>query len=108
MAKVTINGEVFEHDLTRKPLSEALALEEALKCRYVDWETDLRAGSARAVAGFVWLVWRRAGRDVPIADILSGEAEVDLDGLDVDTGDEGDADPTTSPPAATPPTGGST
>jgi hypothetical protein len=97
VAKVTINGEVFEWDFARKPLSEALALENALKCRYTDWETDLQAGSARAVAGFVWLVWRRNGRDVPIDSILSGAVEVDLEGLNIEA-DEGETDPTSPPP----------
>ena len=108
MAKVTIGGEVFEYDLARKPLEEALAIEEALKCRYVDWENDLRAGSARGIAGFVWLVWRRNGRDVPIGDILSGAVDVDLGVLDVDTGDEGEPGPTSPPPDPSPATGGTT
>jgi hypothetical protein len=104
--KVTINGEVFGWDNTSKPLAEALALEEALHCRYVDWETDLRAGSARAVAGFVWLVWRRNGRDVPFADIVSGATEVDLGTLDIT--DDGEAGPTSSALEASPATGGGT
>lgn len=97
MAKVTINGEVFAWDASRKPMSEALALENGLKCRYVDWETDLQAGSARALAGFVWLVWRRNGKDVPLEDILSGAIEIDLAGMSIEPdGDE--ADPTSPPP----------
>lgn len=98
MAKVTVNGEVFDFDLTRKPMSEALALEAGLKCRYADWETDLQGGSARALAGFVWLVWRRDGRDISLADILSGKVEIDLAGLDIEA-DEGETDPTPPPPA---------
>lgn len=107
MAKVTINGEVFAWDASRKPMSEALALENALKCRYVDWETDLQAGSARALAGFVWLVWKRNGRDVPLDDILSGAVEIDLGGLNIEPdGDE--ADPTSLPPEPSPTTGAGT
>jgi hypothetical protein len=98
VAKVTVNGEVFDFDLTRKPMSEALALEQGLKCRYADWETDLQGGSARALAGFVWLVWRRDGRDIPLADILSGKVEIDLAGLDIEA-DEGETGPTSPPPA---------
>ena len=97
MAKVTVNGEVFGFDLNRKPMSEALAVEEALKCRYADWEADLAAGSARALAGFIWLVWRRDGRDVPLADILAGKVEIDLDTLNIEA-DEGEEDPTPPPP----------
>ena len=107
MAKVTINGEVFDWDASRKPMSEALAIENALKCRYVDWETDLQAGSARAIAGFIWLVWRRDGRDIALADILDGKVEIYLGGLSVE-GDEGEADPTSLPPEPSSTTGGST
>lgn len=97
MAKVTISGEVFEWDPSRKPMSEALAIENGLKCRYVDWETDLEAGSARAMCGFIWLVWRRAGRDVSLEDILAGKVEIDLNDMSVEP-DEGDADPTSPSP----------
>lgn len=107
MAKVTINGEVFQWDPTRKPLSEALALEDALKCRYADWEADLQAGSARAIAGFVWMVWRRNGRDVPIGDILSGATDVELDGFNIEDAD-GEADPTSQAPEPSPTTNTST
>ena len=103
MAKVTINGEVFQWDTSRKPMSEALALENGLKCRYVDWETDLQAGSARALAGFVWLVWKRNGKDVPLEDILSGAVEIDLGELSIEPdGDE--ADPTSPAPEPSPTT----
>jgi hypothetical protein len=78
MAKININGEWFDYDFDRKPMSEALALENATGMRYADWESELAAGSMKAMCGLVWLVWRRAGRDTPLADILSGEAEVDL------------------------------
>jgi hypothetical protein len=97
LAKVTINGEVFEWDPSRKPMSEALALETGLKCRYVDWETELQAGQARAMCGFIWLVWCRAGRDVSLEDILAGKVEIDLNELSVEP-DGDDADPTSLPP----------
>jgi hypothetical protein len=107
MAKVTINGEVFAWDASRKPMSEALAIENGLKCRYVDWEADLQAGSARALAGFVWLVWRRDGRDVDLARILDGEIEIDLNGLSIEPdGDE--TGPTSPPPEPSPTTGSGT
>ena len=97
MAKVTISGEVFDWDPTRKPMSEALAIEAGLKCRYVDWETDLQAGSARAMCGFIWLVWKRNGRDVPLEDILAGKVEIDLNELNVEGDDDGEG-PTSPPP----------
>jgi len=93
--KVTINGEVFDFDPTRKPLAEALAVEKALGMPYARYEEGLRDGSARSVAGFIWLVWRRNGRDVPFADIESGAVNVDLDTLEMDDDDpEGGAPPT--------------
>ena len=104
MVKVTINGEVFGWDPTRKPMSEALAIEHALKCNYAQWEADLEAGSARALAGFIWLVWRRDGRDVLLEDILSGKVEIDLGAIGIEA-DEGEADPTTPIPAASSTTG---
>jgi hypothetical protein len=107
VAKVTINGEVFGWDPSRKPMSEALAIEHALKCNYAQWETDLQAGSARAICGFIWLVWRRDGRDVALDDILSGEVEIDLGDFNVEA-DEGETDPTTTAPAALNGTGGAT
>jgi hypothetical protein len=97
VAKVTINGEVFDFDVSRRPMSEALAIENALHCTYAKWETDMQEGSARAMCGFIWLVWRRDGRDVKLADVLSGDVEIDLAGLEIEP-DEGDADPTSPPP----------
>src|SRR5215468_1852460 len=107
MAKVTINGEVFYFDTTRRPMTEALALEEALKCNYVQWEADMQAGSAKALAGYVWLVWRRNGRDVPFDHIVDGTVEVDVAGLTIEP-DGDDADPTSPPPARLSSTGGVT
>lgn len=107
MAKVTINGEVFGFDPGRKPMSEALAIEEALKIPYVQYEEGLEAGSARSLAGFVWLVWRRNGRDVALADILSGAVEVDLSTLTMEP-EEGEPGPTRTTPTASATTGSST
>lgn len=78
MAKININGELFDYDFDRKPMSEALALESATGMRYADWEAELAAGSMKAMCGLVWMVWRRSGRDTELKDILSGEVEVDL------------------------------
>src|SRR5262244_1596732 len=78
MAKITINGEVFQYDRNSHPMSEALALEKALGMRYAEYEAELEAGSMRALAGFVWTVWRRNGRDIPLDDLLEGKVEVDI------------------------------
>lgn len=107
MAKVTINGEVFEWDPVRKPMSEALAIEKALGIPYVQYEEGLANGSARSLAGFVWLVWRRNGREVDLADILSGAVDIDLNGLEMQP-DEGEAGPTSPVPAALSTTGADT
>ena len=107
MAKVTINGETFGWDPVRKPMAEALAIEEALKIPYVQYEEGLQAGSAKSLAGFVWLVWRRNGREVPLADILSGAVDVDLATLEMEP-EEGEADPTSPAQTASSTTGEST
>ena len=107
MAKVTINGEVFEYDFTRQPLEEMLALEKALKTTYGQWTTDRQAGSARALAGLIWLVWRRNGREVDFADVESGKVPLDLADFDIeDAGEE--PGPTKPPTEASPSTGSST
>ena len=118
MAKIRINGETFDYDQSHHPMSEALAIEDATGMRYVDWETELSAGSMKAMCGFVWLVWRRNGRDVPLGDILSGEIEIDLTDLlasFLEMGQENEEqDPTSgdsqvpAAPAPTPTTGKST
>lgn len=94
MAKVHINGEVFEFDTSRKPMTEMLALEAALKTTYGQWEQDFTSGSASALAGYVWLVWRRNGRDVKYEDILSGEVEFNYADFQVESDDP--PDPTTA------------
>jgi hypothetical protein len=89
-------------------MSEALAIENGLKCRYVDWEEGLQKGSARALAGFVWLVWRRDGRDVDLQAILNGDVEIDLGGLSVEGDGDEDPGPTSPPPEPSPTTGSGT
>lgn len=81
MAKIRINGESFDFDGTIAPLSEALEIEKTLNVRYAQWEEDLSAGSMKAMAAFVWKVWHRDGRDIPLADIVEGKVEVELSEL---------------------------
>jgi hypothetical protein len=94
VAKVRINGEAFSYDRSHKPLAEMMALEKALGITYGQWEAELAEGSARALGGFVWLIWRRDGRDVNFADIESGEVEIDLGAFEVEEDPEPE-DPTT-------------
>ena len=105
MAKVTINGEVFGWDPGKRLMSHALALEEALGCNYAVWQEDLAKGSARAMCGQVWLILRANGRDVPIADILSGAFDFDLNEI---TYEDDAQDPTSPSPEASDTTGGDT
>ena len=103
MAKVTISAdgvtETFEFDRSHKPLSEMIALEKALGITYGQWEGELAEGSARALAGFCWLILRRDGRDVTFADIENGTVAIDLAAFDVEQDPEPEeADPT--PPGA--------
>ena len=78
--KIVIGGETFDYE-RKRPMSEALAIEKAWGRRYAEWEAELAAGSAEAVAVLAWVVWRRDGRDVPLEDILGGA--VDFDYLEV-------------------------
>ena len=88
MAKIGINGEFFEFDRNHKPMAEMLALEEATGLAYGEWEAGLDRGSARSYAALVWLVWKRAGREVPFADIVSGTAELNLGTLTIEPDEE--------------------
>lgn len=59
-------------------MSEALWVEHVYKRRYAEWQEDLQAGSARAMCVLACLIWRRDGRDVPLADLLDGRVDFDL------------------------------
>jgi hypothetical protein len=102
VAKVRINGETFEFDRVRKPLAEMMALEKVLGIPYGQWEADLQAGSARALAGFVWLVWRREGRDVAFSAIESGEVEIDYNSIEFEKDDDQKPDDGVDPTPGTP------
>ena len=106
--KVVINGESFDYDGTKTPMSEALAIERVYERRYAEWQSDLGAGSAKAICVLAWLIWRRDGRAVPFEDILSGEVDFDLAEMlesraEAQAEAEAVPDPTPSPaPAGTP------
>lgn len=97
MVKVTINGEVFAFDNEHYALTEAIELEEGLGIPYGEYQRALARGSAKALAGFVWLVLKRDGRDTPLADILSGKFPLNDDDVTIEVEDE---DPTDPPSAA--------
>ena len=78
MAKIIIDGETFDYDGQKQPVSEALAIEEVYGARYAQWQDDLWAGSAKAMCALAWIIWRREGRDVPFADIINGKVDFDL------------------------------
>ena len=78
MAKITLNGEHFDFDGSKHPMSEALAVEKAWGRRYAEFESELAAGSAEAFCVLAWLVWRRDGRDIELKDILSGDVDFDV------------------------------
>jgi len=106
VAKVRINGEHFEYDPNRKLMAEMLALEEATSIPYGQWESGLQAGSAKALAGLVWLMWHRAGREVPFGDITSGAVEVNLAEIAFESDEP--PDPTPGDKEASPSTGTAT
>jgi len=98
MLKVMIKDARYSFDNERYPLSEAIALEEGLGIPFHEWRTGLAQGSAKSMAGFVWLVLKRDGQDVPLTDIISGA--YDLATSDVEVEDEGGPDPTEVPSPA--------
>jgi len=96
-------------------MSEALAIERVYERRYAEWQSDLAAGSAKAMCVLAWLIWRRDGRDVPFEDIIDGKADFDLMEMLESMSEAAEAekaaaaDPTGEPdPAGTPGTGTST
>lgn len=95
MVKVTINGVAYSFDNERYPLAEAIELEKKLGMPFSKWKTGLYNGSAEALAGFVYLVLKRNGEDVPLEDIISGK--FDLAESDLDIEQEGGEDPTGPP-----------
>lgn len=107
MAKVKINGEYYDYDFSSQPLAEMLALEKALGTTYGQWSSDRQAGSARALAGLIWLIWRRNGKDVDFADIESGAVPLDLADFDIEDAGE-QPGPTRPPTEALSTTGGGT
>jgi len=78
VAKVIIDGETFDWDGKKAPMSEALWIEDVYKRRYAEWQDDLQAGSARAMAVLACLIWRRDGRDVAYQDVVDGKVDFDL------------------------------
>ena len=107
--RLVINGETFDFDNTRRPMSEALAIEKEWNRRYAEWEAELTAGSAEAMAVLVWVVYRREGRDVPLADILSGKVDFDynelLRSLNTAAAEDEEEDPTSGAAPRTVPDG---
>ena len=78
MAKIIIDGETFDYDGQKQPMSEALAIEGVYGARYAQWQDDLWAGSAKAMCALAWIIWRRDGRDVAYEDIIGGKVDFDL------------------------------
>ena len=111
--KIVLGGETFEYDGSRAPMSEALAIERVYERRYAEWQSDLAAGSAKAMCVLAWLIWRRDGREVPFEDILDGKADFDLaemlESMAESAAAEAAPDPTGTPdPDGIPGTGTST
>lgn len=65
MAKVTIDGQVYNYDPNRMLNTEAIALQKVTGLRMNEWGDALKEGDAFALTGLVWLLWRRDGREVP-------------------------------------------
>lgn len=94
MTKVTINGDEYPFDSEKYPLAEAILLEEGLGIPFAQWEQEMLRGSVKALAGYIWLVLRRNGKEVPLADIVSGDYAVDTREISIGPADGEPADPT--------------
>lgn len=79
MAKLTIDGQVYNYDPARMLNTEAIALQKVTGMRMQEWSTLLAEGDAFALTGLVWLLWRRNGHEVPF-----DEVEFDIGSIDVD------------------------
>lgn len=106
MLKITIDGETYLYDETSQPLSEGIELEEGLGMSYGAYQAGITAESAKAMAGFVWSVLKRNGRDVKLADILTGEYPVNMAAITM--AEEGGENPTGDAPPSSPATSGPT
>jgi hypothetical protein len=96
MVKVTISGKEYSFDNDRYSLPEAIEIERGTGIPFGVWRAaGLVQGYAAAMAGFAWVVLKRDGQDVPLADIMSGEYPLDID--EIAAGPEGDDDPDAGP-----------
>lgn len=90
--KVTIDGQVFDYDPNRMLNTEAIALQKVTGMRMQEWSTLLTEGDAYAVTGLVWLLWRRAGREVAFDEVEFDIGSIELE--DDAPATEAEADPT--------------
>jgi hypothetical protein len=57
--KLTIDGEVYDFDMTRITNVEGMAIEKVTGKTYVEWAEAMQAGSMLAVTALVWIVRKR-------------------------------------------------
>ena len=91
MAKVTSDGQVFDYDPNRMLNTEAIALQKVTGMRMQEWTAALTEGDAFALTGLVWLLWRRAGREVAFDEV---EFDIGSIVLEEDEEPEVESDPT--------------
>jgi hypothetical protein len=96
VAKVTVDGQVYDYDPERMLNTEAIALQKVTGFTISEWLKALQKEDAFALTALVWLLWRRSGREVEF-----DEVEFDIGQLDIedDKADEDEA-PDPTPPAA--------
>jgi hypothetical protein len=69
VAKVTIDGQVYDYDPTRMLNTEAIGLQKVTGMKMQEWGKALEQGDAYALTGLVWLLYRRNGREVPFDEV---------------------------------------
>lgn len=67
--KLTVDGEVFDFDMTRITNVEGMAIEKATGGTYVEWAQSMEAGSMLAVTALVWIVRKRQEPTLRFEDV---------------------------------------
>ena len=101
MLKVSVNGATHEFDPESITNKEAMALERATGMTFGEWAEALKARSALAMTGMVWLIERRVLPQLKFSEVEFELAHVDVDDLTAVEGGAAVVDPTSEPPGTT-------
>ena len=86
--KVTVEGAVYEYDAGKLLNTEAIALQKETGMTPTEFGEALEKGDALAITGLVWLVWRRAGRNMKLSEVEFDLMSIDIEGDEDEEGEE--------------------